>query len=259
MEVLHEYQIKKVIMNKRQRKIRDFFDQAALEYDRDRSSKGGRIFNELIEIPATIGLVGNVEKNKKILDIGCGIGSYSKFYGEKLANVTGIDISEKMLEISKYKCRHCPNASFKNTSFKNFTPNKKFDIIIGAFMLGYFDDLEFTFQKINSVLNKKGIAVFSMLHPVRLSTIKRTLFSYEIGNYFDEKYYKTDLNMKFGELKLRKWNIEDVFNAIKKTNLIVSDIREPIPIKTKSKKFKKEELLFYKSNPSVIVFKFEKR
>lgn len=246
-------------MNKRQRKIRDFFDQAAGEYDRDRTNNGGRIFNELIEIPATIKLVGEVEKNSNILDVGCGIGSYSKYYGEKLANVTGIDISEKMLEISKYKCRHCPSVNFKKSSFKNFDSDKKFDVIIGGFMLGYFEDLDFTFQKISSILNTKGKAVFSMLHPVRLSTIKRTLFSYEIGNYFDEKYYKTDLNMKFGELELRKWNIEDIFDSVKKTNLIVSDIREPVPIGTKSKKFKKEELLFYKNNPSVIVFKFEKK
>ena len=97
-----------------------------------------------------------------------------------------------------------------------------------------------------------------MLHPVRLSSTKRTLFSYEIENYFDEKYYKTDLNMDFGEIELRKWNIEDIFQNLIHTDMYVDQIREPIPVNLTTKKIR-NEARFYLKNPSVIVFKLKRK
>jgi 2-polyprenyl-3-methyl-5-hydroxy-6-metoxy-1,4-benzoquinol methylase len=246
-------------MNKRQNKVRKFFNQAAEKYNKDRTCRGGRLFNEFIEIPCTLSLIGEPKKKVSILDIGCGIGSYSYYFGELGYDVTGLDISENMVEISKSKCKPFENVSIINSSFINYEIEKKYDIIIGGFMLGYFENLESTFKKIDKSLNKGGVAVLSMLHPVRLSSIKRTLFSYEIGNYFDEKYYKTDLNMDFGDLELRKWNIEDIFLNIENTNIYVDQIREPVPIKSPKRKFKTQDILFYQKNPSVMVFKFKKK
>jgi 2-polyprenyl-3-methyl-5-hydroxy-6-metoxy-1,4-benzoquinol methylase len=246
-------------MNKRQNEIRKFFNQAAEKYNKDRTFRGGRLFNEFIEIPSTLKLVGEIDSNASVLDIGCGIGSYSYYFGELGCEVTGIDISEKMIGISKSKCIKLKNVSFINSSFKEFASTKKYDVIVGGFMLGYFENLEETFKKIDESLSEDGIAVLSMLHPVRLSSVRRTLFSYEIGNYFDEKYYKTDLNMDFGEIELRKWNVEDIFLNLRNTNIYVDQIREPIPVNWPNKKFIRQDILFYLKNPSVIVFKFKKK
>lgn len=245
-------------MNKRLNEIRKFFDQAAEKYNKDRSYSGGRLFNEYIEIPATLKLVGTPIPNASVLDIGCGIGSYSFYFGELGCNVTGIDISKKMIDICKSKCKNLPNVSFIKSSFGEFDETKKFDIIIGGFMLGYFENLEKTFKKIQVCLNEDGVAILSMLHPVRLSSTKRSLFSYEIENYFDEKYYKTDLNMDFGEIELRKWNIEDIFQNLIHTDLYVDQIREPIPVNLTTKKIR-HEAEFYLKNPSVIVFKLKRK
>jgi len=251
----------KSIVSKRQLEFKDFFNKIAEQYNKERVSGDGRIFNELIEMPATKDLVGKINSDDFILDIGTGIGAYAEFFGKEnpLVFLKAIDVSEKMLEIAVNKCRRYPNISFEEIPFEKFESDIKFDVIVGGFMLGYFDDLPSFFNKVENLLNDKGVAVFSMLHPVRLSSINRTLFSYEVSNYFEEKTYNTDLSLNQGELILNKWNINDIFEGIKHTELVITDVREPIPINTKSKKYSKQALNFFRSNPSVIVFKFEKR
>lgn len=244
-------------MNKRLNDIRKFFDQAAEKYNEDRTLSGGRLFNEYIEIPCTLQLVGNHSSQVSVLDIGCGIGAYSYHFGRLGCDVTGIDISKKMINICKSKCAEFDNVSFVRSSLRDFNPTKKYDIIVGGFMLGYFENLEESLKKIECCLKKDGVAVLSMLHPVRLSSINRTLFSYSVEKYFDEKYYKTDLSMDFGEIELRKWNLEDIFTNLSNTTLYVDQIKEPIPVNLPSKKFKNDVIYFYSSNPSVIVFKFK--
>src|SRR3990167_9283383 len=60
----------------------------------------GWFYNELLEMPATLELLGDV-KGKKILDFGCGTGIYAKLLTKKGAIVKGFDISEEMLKIAK--------------------------------------------------------------------------------------------------------------------------------------------------------------
>jgi len=44
------------------------------------------------------------QKSKKILELGCGTGSYTKILLERGYKVTAIDISGEMLEIASEKC-----------------------------------------------------------------------------------------------------------------------------------------------------------
>src|SRR3990167_6368968 len=67
---------------------------------RTKENLQGWFYNELLEMPATLELLGNV-KHKKILDFGCGTGIYAKLLTKKGAIVKGFDISEEMLKIAK--------------------------------------------------------------------------------------------------------------------------------------------------------------
>ena len=70
----------------------------------------------------------NIKKGDKVLDVGCGSGRHAFFLLEKGCNVAGVDISQKMLEISKEKAEKkkyplslfladCNNLPFENESF----------------------------------------------------------------------------------------------------------------------------------------------
>ncbi len=57
-----------------------------------------------------------IKNNKKILDVGCGCGTKSKYLIGKGLDVTGIDFSEKLIEIAK---REVPCAKFHLLDMKD--------------------------------------------------------------------------------------------------------------------------------------------
>ena len=60
---------------------------------RTKENPYGWFFNELLEMPSTLKLLGNV-KNKKILDFGCGTGIYAKLLTKKGAKAKQNRVSE---------------------------------------------------------------------------------------------------------------------------------------------------------------------
>ena len=86
---------------KEEKRAKESYDFMAEYYHdvRTRRNPKGWFYNELLEMPATLELLGNI-KGKKILDFGCGTGIYAKILTKKNAKVKGFDISPKMLEIA---------------------------------------------------------------------------------------------------------------------------------------------------------------
>lgn len=242
------------------KKVEDFYDKHADQYYAERVLKGGRLFNEFIEMPTTKLMLGRkIGEKAKVLDIGCGIGSYSKYFADRGAKVTGIDVSQNMLKIAREVCKNNPDVAFHQSSFENFDfGNQKFNYIVGGFMLSYFQNLTVALRKIATILEDGGIVVLSMLHPVRLSIKEESNGLYCFANYFDEDDYQTDIGFYDDVIFLKKWNIEDIFTAAKKSGIFVDKISEPRPDVPAGTKHDQHSNKFY-SCPSIMVFRFKKR
>lgn len=66
-------------------------------------------------------------KGKDVLDIGCAMGSFTKYISDKGLNVDGIDISSKMIDIARKKV---PNVNFQVMDMLNLTIDKMYDGIM---------------------------------------------------------------------------------------------------------------------------------
>lgn len=86
------------------------FDDAASDYDAWYTDKKGS-FVDTVETDLAFRMI-NVEKGMNVLDIGCGTGNFSIKLAKMGCNVTGIDISDNMLEIAREK------AAEKNLTIK---------------------------------------------------------------------------------------------------------------------------------------------
>ncbi|AHM57849.1 UbiE/COQ5 methyltransferase (plasmid) [Peptoclostridium acidaminophilum DSM 3953] len=77
------------------------FDEFAYRYDEWYKCKKGS-FIDKIETTLAFKMF-QMKKGMKILDVGCGTGNFSIRLAEMGCRVTGIDVSEKMLEIARIK------------------------------------------------------------------------------------------------------------------------------------------------------------
>lgn len=102
-------------------------------------------------------------KNKKILDLGCGLGDASVYFAKKGAHVYSIDISPQMIQVTKKLARmHHVGRQIKSSVMvaeKLRFPNNYFDYIYGNGVLHHVD-INKASQEIHRTLKPKGRAFF---------------------------------------------------------------------------------------------------
>jgi ubiquinone/menaquinone biosynthesis C-methylase UbiE len=168
-------------------KIKKAYNELA-DYYLEMRKKGGvsHFYNEMVEMPSTLKLLGNV-RGKKVLDLGCGPGRYAKILTGKGAIVTGIDNSSVSLELAK---KEAPKAKFVIGDIEKLPfKSGEFDIVLAAMVIGHLKSWNRVFKEVGRVLKNGGVFVFSIYNPVRLVTHKKKwcLREFRVAeNYFDE-------------------------------------------------------------------------
>ena len=110
-------------------------------------------------------------KKVDILDIGCGGGLLSEPISRLGAKVTGIDASQKNINVAK---AHLTKSKLKIkyycSSPENFKTKKKFDVVLNMEIVEHVDDLNLFIKSTSKFLKKNGIMI--------IATINKTLKSY---------------------------------------------------------------------------------
>lgn len=70
-------------------------------------------------------------QNPKLLELGCGSGGHATIFSQLGCSITGLDLSESMVEIANKKC--IPNFVAKKTNIECFELDVKFDAAISMF------------------------------------------------------------------------------------------------------------------------------
>ena len=96
-------------------------------------------------------------KNKKVLDVGCGLGIFSYEISKYASFVDAIDIDPNVLECSKKS----NNIKYILSSIENYNVNKKYDLIICLQVLEHIKNDKYVFKKIVNLLKKGGYILIS--------------------------------------------------------------------------------------------------
>lgn len=209
--------------------------------------------NNLFEIPARFSLLPDLN-GLRILDLGCGSGEHCKEYIQMGAKqVTGIDISEKMLAVANEK-NSDPNIKYIRMPMEDLGKLEgEFDLAISSLALHYIEDYKGVLKNLQRLLVPGGEFVFSQEHPIN------TCHSGGSRWTKDENGYKLYVNLenygKEGERE-SEWFVEGikkyhrmfstVINDLIDTGFGIEKIIEPEPTEELLEKYPEYYDLFHK-------------
>ena len=117
-------------------------------------------YNDLVDYLDDL-IIGAGGDRTNVLDLGCGTSEELIYFRQLGYEVTGLDFSEEMVKLSKFK--H-PGVDFITADMTNFRTKKKFDNVISCFdTINYITDkdkLSKCFASTNKAMNKGGVFLF---------------------------------------------------------------------------------------------------
>lgn len=193
---------------------------AALAPDKD--------YNAYYDRPAMLSLLDESVAGQHILDAGCGPGIYSEILLQKGAQVTGVDVSENMIELAQQ--RNGDGGRFMVANLEeplSMFKDAEFDGILSALAITYIQDLKVLFQEFQRVLKPGGWFCFSTEHP---------FFSYhyfKLENYFDTQKVACDWKSFSAEpitMSSYYHSLSCITDALLDNGLVIEKILEAKPV-----------------------------
>lgn len=133
--------------------------------------------NYLSEFKLFEKVIHKYKKNSKnILELGCGTGSYTKYFLKNQFIITAVDQSSYMLDIAKKKIKN-PNVNFVKKNILDFkSKTKKYDVI-GTFfdVISYFknkNQFKIFMKNSNHNLSKGGLLIFDFWNKHGVTKLK---------------------------------------------------------------------------------------
>jgi ubiquinone/menaquinone biosynthesis C-methylase UbiE len=218
-----------------EKEVRETYDRIAKKYHKGRQIDKKMIYNEYNEVPATLSLLQNI-RGKKILDLGCGTGIYTKILKKKGAKVQGIDISPKMIEFAK---QYVKGVDFKvGSAYKLPYKSGTFDIVLASLVVHYFGNLDKAFKEIRRVLKKNGVFIFSSDNPLVSVThrIKGKPRKFRVfGDYFNEgKFYERWPKLGI-RLAYQHFTFQTMIRTIVRNGFVLEDFIDTKTVKAAEK------------------------
>lgn len=175
-------------------------------------------YNDFIEQPAIRGLLPDLQ-DLNVLDLGCGFGEQANYMIDNHASqVTGVDISEKMLAMARKR----PEICYIQGSMEEIEFNRnEFDLVVSSLAFHYVEDYKTLISRISKWIKPNGYLVFSTEHPIVLS------------NKIQSKWVKDSDQIilhwpidNYGEEGLRNqfWGIDGVIKYHRKLSTLLNNL-----------------------------------
>jgi len=171
-------------------------------------------------------------KNIKVLDVGCGGGLLSEPMCRLGAEVTGIDASDKNINIAKiHSKKNNLKINYFCSSPENFKIKEKYDVILNMEIVEHVEDINNFLEACSKHLKKGGIMFIATLN----KTLKSYLFAIigaeyilrwlPIGTHEWDKFVKPETLIEI--LRKKNFNLEKLdgmkFNPLKNSWNLSSD------------------------------------
>ena len=177
-------------------------------------------------------------RGKRVLDLGCGYGWHCIYAAEHgAAHVTGVDLSEKMLEVARQKASF-PQVEYLHAAIEDVDfPPERFDVVFSSLAIHYLQDFPAFAEKVRTWLKPGGDFVFSVEHPVFTSYGTQDWYYDKNGKILhfpvDNYYYEGSREAIFLGEKVIKYHrtLTTYLNTLLQNGFELQHIVEPQPPK----------------------------
>ncbi|CAM4084963.1 class I SAM-dependent methyltransferase [Lederbergia lenta] len=174
--------------------------------------------------------------DKDVLDLGCGFGWHCRYARDQQASsVTGVDISEKMLEKAR-KMTSDPFISYLNVPIEDIDfPNSQFDVVISSLAFHYIQSFKSSCEKVYACLKPGGSFVFSVEHPIFTSRNEQDWYYDEEGKrlHWPVDHYQIEgmRETMFLNENVTKYHrtFSTYINDLMEAGFIIRTVKESIP------------------------------
>jgi ubiquinone/menaquinone biosynthesis C-methylase UbiE len=209
----------------------------------ERYTEYGDINRRYVIDPVIFRLIGDVE-GKRVLDAGCGNGYLSRLLSKKGAEVVGIDISRRAIEMAKEmedRTKMGIKYHVGSVSDLSLFEDRSFDIVVSNIVLTGIQDIDAAIKEFYRVLRTGGKLVISLLHPCFSTPKVRGWIRKPIDSDKPEDwiYWKVD---RYFERTIEEWKyldlspvysfhrpLSDYMTSLIRTGFVITDFEEPRP------------------------------
>jgi 2-polyprenyl-3-methyl-5-hydroxy-6-metoxy-1,4-benzoquinol methylase len=218
-------------------------------------TRSGRdVYREYFNNPAFFSFVDDV-KGKRILDAGCGEGSNTRWFAGQGAQMVGVDISKRFIDLAtKEEIERPKGIEYIATSLSDLSclDENSFDLVASTMVFMDVPNYEQAFKEIFKVLKPGGSLFFSILHPCfktagyNWNEYDLNLGKLTISHYFTKEPAFSGIdagdkipgsaNKPFKSI-IYKRTMSDYINTLIKMGFVIGKIQEPRPFKEACERF----------------------
>jgi SAM-dependent methyltransferase len=204
------------------------YERFGRAYHLKRTSPAGSFYNDLLDRPALTALLRGELRGRRVLDLGCGSGLFTRRLARAGARVVGLDQSETMLALARAAN---PGVRFVRGDAAHAPfPPRSFDVVVSALMAHYFADLRPLFREAARVLKPGGAWAFSFHHPFN-ETLRFTGRRGRAAAAADPYFHRRAYEWRMGPMRLTSYHhtFEEVFESLRAASFVVERLLEPRP------------------------------
>lgn len=201
------------------------YDAYAREFSDQRA---GASLNRLVEEPVVRELVGD-PRGLRVLDAGCGDGSYARWLAEGGAHVRTIDASSELIAIAEDRTSEgtVEYAVHDLTEALPFA-DASFDLALCTLVTEYIEDIAALMRGFARVLAPGGRLVLSCDHPLLAGIVKNEQGERVLVDYFGRA--KRSYAWFSRSIEVYSHTLEDYARALFEAGFSIDALREPTPI-----------------------------
>lgn len=188
---------------------------------------------DVLNNPAAFDLIGDV-KGLIVLDLACGEGYNTRILARKGANVTGVDLSENLIEQARREeATERLGIRYHVLDAANLegVPDNHFDLVACFMSLQDIEDCRKAVSEVARVLKCRGRFVFSIPHPCFEKISIKGRKTQAARRYFETAEYRINWNMERLEKPFKTTSfhrtLTDYSESLHTSSLVIRRLIEP--------------------------------